>query len=138
MSSNKNTLDVPLEVSLEEVAKSSAKAKEMVKKWIYELPANSKEIISLGKLCHKFSDINGIDAKKVLNEAVTEGYLEKYISVVCPDCGYVLFKAEIKDIPNILGKKIRCSACDEDKVLIGTENSMVTYRRTKKKQEETK
>lgn len=138
MSSNKNTLDVPLEVSLEEVAKLSAKAKGMAKKWICELPENSKEIISLGKLYRKFPDINGIDAKKILNEAVAEGYLEKYISVVCPDCGYVLFKAEINDIPDILGKKIRCSACDEDKVLIGTKNSMVTYRRTKKKQEETK
>lgn len=138
MSGNKNTLDVPLEVSLEEVAKLSAKAKEMAKKWIYELPENSKEIISFGKLCHKFPDINGIDAKKVLNEAVVEGYLEKYISVVCPDCGYVLFKAEINDIPDILRKKIRCSACDEDKVLIGTKNSMVTYRRIKKKQEKTK
>ena len=138
MSSNKNTLDVPLDVSLEEVAKSSIKAKEAAKKWIYELPENSKEIISLGKLYRKFPDINGICAKKVLNEAVAEGYLEKYISVVCPDCGYVLFKAEISDIPDILGKKIRCSACDEDKVLIETKNSMVTYRRTKKKWEETK
>lgn len=138
MSSNKNTLDVPLDVSLEEVAKSSIKAKEAAKKWIYELPENSKEIISLGKLYRKFPDINGIGAKKVLNEAVAEGYLEKYISVVCPDCGYVLFKAEISDIPDILGKKIRCSACDEDKVLIETKNSMVTYRRTKKKWEETK
>ena len=138
MSERQDVLDIPLEISLDEVAKSSAKAKEAAKKWIYELPENSKEIISLGKLCHKFPDINGIDAKEVLNEAVAEGYLEKYISVVCPDCGYVLFKAEINDIPDILGKKIRCSACDEDKVLIGTKNSMVTYRRTKKKQEETK
>ncbi len=138
MDERQEALDIPLEILLDEVAKSSAKAKESAKKWICELPENSKEIISLGKLSHKFPTINGMDAKKVLNEAVAEGYLEKYISVVCPDCGYVLFKAEINDIPDILGKKIRCSACDEDKVLIGTKNSMVTYRRTKKKQEEAK
>ena len=138
MRERQDTLDIPLEISLDAVAKSSAKAKESAKKWIYELPENSREIISFGKLCRKFPTINGMDAKTVLNEAVAEGYLEKYISVVCPDCGYVLFKTEINDIPDILGKKIRCSACDEDKVLIGTKNSMVTYRRTKKKQEETK